>query len=102
MAKNELLDNEKNFYKGREKIIEGFINGLFLLIKEDFDSNGQRPDLPATSNSSIDESHDLTDKELQMFKRIFSYKNPEELEHALVRAYTEEKHNQFLNDLNIK
>ena len=28
-AKNELLDNAKKFYKGREKIIEGFKNGTF-------------------------------------------------------------------------
>ena len=30
-AKNKFLDNAKNFYKGREKIIEGFKNGIFLL-----------------------------------------------------------------------
>ena len=70
-TKIELLDNTKNFYKGREKIIEeGFKNGIFLLIKEDFYSDGQRPDSPATSNSIIDESHGLTDKELQIFKKL--------------------------------
>ena len=30
-AKNKLLDNSKKIYKGREKIIEGFKNGIFLL-----------------------------------------------------------------------
>ena len=30
-AKNKLLSNIKNFYKGREKIIEGFKNEIFLL-----------------------------------------------------------------------
>ena len=30
-AKNNLLDNAKNFYEGREKTIEGFQNGIFLL-----------------------------------------------------------------------
>ena len=30
-AKNKLLDNAKNFYKRREKITEGFKNGIFLL-----------------------------------------------------------------------
>ena len=34
-AKNNLLDNAKNFHKGREKIIEGFKNGIFLLKHED-------------------------------------------------------------------
>ena len=28
-AKNRFLNNVKNFYKGREKIIEGFKNGVF-------------------------------------------------------------------------
>ena len=61
-AKNELLDNAKKFYKGREKNIEEFKNGIFLLIKEDFQSDGQRPHSPALSDSSPDESHGLTDK----------------------------------------
>ena len=30
-AKNKLVNNVENFYKGREKIIEGFKNGAFLL-----------------------------------------------------------------------
>ena len=30
-AKNKLLSNAKYFYKGREKIIEGFKNGIFPL-----------------------------------------------------------------------
>ena len=90
-AKIELLDNAKNFYKGREKISEqGFKNGIFLLIKEDFlHIDGQGSDSSATSDSIIDESHGLTDKELQIFKKLFSYKNPEELEQTLIRADTE-------------
>ena len=50
--------------QGERKIIKGFKNGIFLLIKEDFHSDGQRLDSPATSDSSIDESHGLTNKEL--------------------------------------
>ena len=34
-AKNKLLDNAKNFYKGREKIIKGFKNGMFPLNHDD-------------------------------------------------------------------
>ena len=34
-AKNNSLDNAKNFYKGREKIIEGFKNGIFPLKSDD-------------------------------------------------------------------
>ena len=34
-AKNSLLNNSKNFYKGREKIIKGFKDGIFLLKSDD-------------------------------------------------------------------
>ena len=34
-AKNKLLDNAKNFYKGREKIIEDFKTGVSLLNYDD-------------------------------------------------------------------
>ena len=34
-AKNKLLDNAKNFYKGREKIIKGFKDGIFPLKSDD-------------------------------------------------------------------
>ena len=34
-AKNKLLDNAKNFYEGRKKIIEGFKNGIFPLNSDD-------------------------------------------------------------------
>ena len=34
-AKNKLLDNVKHLYEGREKIIEGFENGIFPLKYDD-------------------------------------------------------------------
>ena len=34
-AKNKILDNAKNFYEGREKIIKGFKNGILLLNHDD-------------------------------------------------------------------
>ena len=34
-AKNKLLDNAKNFYKGREKIIKGFKDRIFPLNHDD-------------------------------------------------------------------
>ena len=62
-AKSELLDNAKKILQGeRKKKFEKFKNGIFLLIKEDFQSDGQRPHSPPLSDSSIDESHGLTDK----------------------------------------
>ena len=37
-AKNKLLNNAINFYKGREKVIEGFKNGIFSFPHDDEDS----------------------------------------------------------------
>ena len=34
-TKNKLLNNAKNFYKGRKKIIEGCKNGIFPLKSDD-------------------------------------------------------------------
>ena len=34
-AKNKLLNNVENFYKGREKIIEVFKNGIFPLYSKE-------------------------------------------------------------------
>ena len=34
-TKNKLLDNAKNFYEGRKKIIEGIKKGIFLLKSDD-------------------------------------------------------------------
>ena len=58
-------------------------------IDVDYDSNDdQGSDFPAASDLNIDKSHGLTDKELQMFRKLFSYRNFEELEQALIRADT--------------
>ena len=61
-AKSELDNAKKNFTRGEKKNIGEFKNGIFLLIKEDFQSDGQRLHLPPLSDSSIDESHGLIDK----------------------------------------
>ena len=66
------------------------------LIDTDYDlDNDQESNLLATSDY---ESHGLADKELQMFRKLFSCKNPEELTQALIEG-TDEKHNDLLNNL---
>ena len=42
----------------------------------------------------------MTKKELETFRKLFSYKNPEELRQTLVET-TDEKYNELLKDLNI-
>ena len=51
----------------------------FHSLKKTFYSDDERPDSPGTSDSSINKSHGLTDKKLQMFKQRFSQKKIEEL-----------------------
>ena len=47
------------------------------------------------------ETYGLTDKELQMFRKLFSYANPNEFWNTLIDA-DEEKYGELLNDLKIK
>ena len=70
---------QNHFTRLEKKIIEGFKNGTFSLIKGDVHSDYEGPDSPGTSDSSINKSHGLTDKKLQMFKERFSQKKIEEL-----------------------
>ena len=66
------------------------------LIDTDYDlDNDQESNLLATSDY---ESHGLADKELQMFRKLFGCKNPEELTQALIEG-TDEKHNDLLSNL---
>ena len=91
---------QKNFTRVEKRLLKGLKVEYFYSLKKI--SDAQRPDLSATFGSRIDESHGFTGEELQMFKKLFSYKNSEELEEALMRADTEEQYNELLNDLNIK
>ena len=50
--------------------------------------------------SSDNESHGLTDEELQIFRNIYNNKNPKELRQALIET-PDEKYNELLKDLNI-
>ena len=105
--KKDVLENAKTWYNGLNIIVDAFDRDLFRSINHpfidaDYDSNNdQEPDLLAASGSNIYESYGLTDKELQMFKKLFGCKNPEELRQALIEA-TDEKYNDVLKELNIK
>ena len=43
-AKNKLVNNVENFYKGRKKIIEGFKNGVFPVYYDERQANQVRAD----------------------------------------------------------
>ena len=89
-------------YNGLNIIVDAFERNVFRSINADYDSNNdQESDLLAASDSNIYEFYGLTDKELIMFKKLFGYKNPEELRQALIEA-TDEKYNDLLKEFNIK
>ena len=46
-------------------------------------------------------TYDLTDRELQMSKKLFKYNNPNELRYALIDA-DKEIYDELLNDLKMK
>ena len=43
-AKNKLVNNVENFYKGRKKIIEGFKNGVFPVYYDERQENQMKAD----------------------------------------------------------
>ena len=63
-------------------------NGLKMIVdafeKQIFDYGG-RPRIDVDYETSPD-TYDLSDKELQMFKTLFKYDNPNELRDALIDA----------------
>ena len=61
---------------------------------------GCRPRIDVDYETSSD-IYDLSHKELQMFKKLFKYDNPNELRDALMNA-DEEEYYELKNDLKIK
>ena len=94
--KKDPLGNAETLYNGLNIIANAFENRIF--------ESKQHPeinvDIDPTPDSNTYESHGLTKKELETFRKLFSYKNPEELRQTLVET-TDEKYNELLKDLNI-
>ena len=110
----DLFKNAKVLYNGMDVIMDAFQKRVFV--------TPQRPDVEVSSESSTDDedgsifaslrevtprsvisdfnindfnTHGLTDKELQIFRKRFGYENTEELEQALMKADTEGKKKSF-------
>ena len=86
--KKDGLENAEALYNGLNIIIEAYKNRIFeSKYRPNIDvdnnlSNNQESDSFSASDPKIYESHNLTDRELQMFRRFFGYGNPEELKYA--------------------
>ena len=94
--KKYTLENAEALHNGLNIIMNAFENPIF--------ESKYRPeidvDIDPAPDSNTYESHVLTKKELQIFRKFFSYKNLEELRQALIET-TDEKCNELLKDLNI-
>ena len=102
-AKNSLLNNVKNFYKGRKKIIEGFKDGTFLL-KSDDESEQQQVSKKSTEddvsafNERINKEETAINSEL--FKKYFNFQRPSEMLKYLYQTNDREKNNKSVSVIN--
>ena len=86
--KKDALENAEVLYKGLDIIVDAFENQIFeIKYHPEIDV-----DIDPTHDSNTYESHDLTKKEFRMFKKLFHYKNPEELRQVFTET-TDEKYN---------
>ena len=77
--KNNLLDNASKFYKGREKVIEGFQNGIFPLYYDsryheervNYEEEEQDEKQKPTKNDLITLNKHITDEEKNINKKLF-------------------------------
>ena len=68
------MDNAKNFYKGREKIIEGFKKGIFPLKSDDESKKQQTSKNFNELNEYISKKEAYIDNEI--FKNYFNFQKP--------------------------
>ena len=80
-AKNKLLNNAKNIFKGREKIIEGLKNKIFPLNY--YDDGEQRSRYKIEENNIRDNNSLIDCKKLN---RLFNLK-AKDINNELVRRY---------------
>ena len=85
--KNNLLDNASKFYEGREKIIEGFKNGIFPLYYDSryhermkYEEEEQEEKQKPTKDDLISLNKHIIDKETninkEIFKKYFNFQRP--------------------------
>ena len=90
--KNYILENAEALYNGLNIIVDTFENRIFeSKYRPEIDVDDYLIDDPESNlNSASDYGYyGLTDKKLQMFKKLFGYQNPELLRHTLIEATDE-------------
>ena len=100
-AKNSLLNNVKNFYKRREKIIEDFKEGIFLLKSDDEQQQTSKKPIKTDANpfnELINKKETGINKEL--FKKHFNFQRPSSMLKDLYQINDREKNNKLVSVIN--
>ena len=100
-AKNSLLNNVKNFYKRREKIIEDFKEGIFLLKSDDEQQQTSKKPIKTDANpfnELINKKETGINKEL--FKKHFNFQRPSSMLKDIYEINDREKNNKLVSVIN--
>ena len=106
-AKNILLNNAKNFYKGREKIIKDFKDGIFLLKSDDkFEKQQTSKKEPPnkSTKTDFDEFNEQIIKEetginRELFKNYLNFQMPTEMLKTLYNLNNKMKNNLLVKTI---
>ena len=105
--KNNLVDSASKFYEGREKIIEGFKNGVFsFYCDRDYDERMRYEKEEEKTITDIDEFKKcITKKETKinkdLFKSFFPFQTPSALLKDLYKVNDKEQNSKLVNVINI-
>ena len=101
-AKNSLLNNVKNFYKGREKIIKGFKEGIFLLKSDgEFEQQTSKKPIKTDANAFNEWINQKeTDINKELFKNHFNFQRPSSMLKDLYQINDREKSNKLVSVIN--
>ena len=91
--KDKLLNNAKNFYNEREKIIEGFEKGIFPLKSE------QQPCEKLTDVNAFSKwiNREETDIDRELFKNHFKFQRPSDMYKNLYEINDRKENNKLVN-----
>ena len=103
-ARKSLTNNAKNFYEGREKIIEGFREGIFPL-KSDDNEFGQQQTSKKTTKADVNEFNEwIIKKETginrELFKKHFNFQTPSALLKDLCETNNKQENNKLVSAIN--
>ena len=92
--KDKLLNNAKNFYNEREKIIEGFEKGIFPLKSEQQQTCEKLTDVNAFSKWI---NREETDIDRELFKNHFKFQRPSDMYKNLYEINDRKENNKLVN-----